>query len=314
MEARNHTLTELAEEYHRNLPARLRQYLKDRGIADPVIDAHLLGWNGWRITIPIPNREGFVAFFKLAKDPADTTDTPKMFATPGANAELYGWEHARAKLEQLLICEGEFDRLVLETHGFAAVTSTGGALTFRPEWAEALHEIPNLYVCFDRDDAGRKGSEQVGRFIPHARIVELPVEVGEGGDVTDFFVRLSRTRDDFLQLLERALPLPPAAPSGSPAPAPPARTPKSDDIAWLKTSVPLEALVGRYFPVRRVGQTFVGRCPFHEDHHPSFVIYPQNQTFHCYGCRAHGDVVTFLMRVEHLTFPEALRVLRELAP
>ena len=138
-------------------------------------------------------------------------------------------------------------------------------------------------------------------------------EVGEGGDVTDFFTRLGRTREDFLQLLERARPLPPAAPSESPAPTPLSRIPKRDDIAWLKASMPLETLVGRYVPVCPVGRTFVGKCPFHDDHHPSFVIYPQTQTFHCYGCQAHGDAFTFLMRVEHLSFPEALHVLRRLA-
>jgi DNA primase len=167
-----------------------------------------LGWNGWRITIPIFNREGQFAFFKLAKDPEDKTDDPKMLATPGTHAELYGWEQVLAKPEQIIVCEGEFDRLALESRGFAAVTSTGGALTFRAEWAEAFREILRVYVCFDNDAAGRAGAEHVARLIPHARIVRLPEEVGEGGDVTDFFVRLGRSPGEFTSLLEAAQPLP----------------------------------------------------------------------------------------------------------
>src|SRR5207249_9112696 len=124
-------------------------------------------------------------FFKLAKDPDDQSESPKMLASPGSRAALYGWEHLRAVPEQLIICEGEFDRLVLEGQDLPAVTSTGGAGVFRREWAKELATIPEVFVCFDRDDAGRAGALRVARMIPGAKIVNLPEEVGEGGDVTD---------------------------------------------------------------------------------------------------------------------------------
>lgn len=309
----NHTLDTLAKTYQDQLPDRLRTYLNTRGITDAIIERHLLGWNGWRITIPIPNRAGFTASFKLAKDPDDTSDAAKMLASAGAPAELYGWEHVRAGLDELVICEGEFDRLVLESHGVAAVTSTAGALTFRPEWADALRTIPTLYVCFDRDEAGRAGVGHLARLLPRLRVVDLPEEVGEGGDVTDFFVRLAHTVDDFRRLLGQAT-APPHSPPPERVPLPPApHLSAQTDVAFLKAAIRLDALVERYLPLRRVGQTFVGRCPFHEDRRPSFTVYPQTQTFHCYGCRAHGDALTFLMKVEHLTFREAVNVLKRLA-
>src|SRR5439155_1780791 len=136
--------------------------------------------------------------------PHDQSDSPKMLATPGGHAELYGWERVLANPEQIIICEGEFDRMVLESRGFAAVTSTGGALTFRPTWAGAFREIPQVYICFDNDGPGQAGAERVARMIPHARLVRLPEEVGDGGDVTDFFVRLGRRREEFIGLLEAA--------------------------------------------------------------------------------------------------------------
>ena len=69
---------DLATEYHRGLPGRIRQYLYRRGIPDLLIDFHLVGWNGSRITIPIFNRQGELAFFKLARDPEDRLPGRKM--------------------------------------------------------------------------------------------------------------------------------------------------------------------------------------------------------------------------------------------
>jgi hypothetical protein len=73
----NQNLTDLARRFHREVPERIRAYLNGRGIPDESIDLNLLGWNGWRITIPIFARHRNVAFFKQAKDPDDKTDSPK---------------------------------------------------------------------------------------------------------------------------------------------------------------------------------------------------------------------------------------------
>src|SRR5262249_54156736 len=158
------------------------------GISDETIDAYLLGWNGWRITIPIYDRDCRVVSFKMAKDPVDHSSSPKMIASLGATVGLYGWEHLVNKRSPLIICEGEFDRLVLEAHGFAAITSTGGPAVFRPEWARELEAVSDVFICFDRDQTGRNGAAVVALMVPHAKIVELPEVVGEGGDVTDYFV------------------------------------------------------------------------------------------------------------------------------
>jgi len=304
----------IARQYHDNLPQRIRDYLRQkRGISDPVIDLRLLGWNGSRITIPIFNQSGGFAFFKLAKDPEDKSDSPKMLTSPGGHAELYGWERILANPEQIIICEGEFDRLALESRGLAAVTSTGGAGTFRPEWAEAFSEIPNVYVCFDNDAAGQTGEERVARLIPHSKIVRLPEEVGESGDVTDFFVRLGKNGEEFEGLLKAAQGLPEGKPTQSSSQDYRVVSAMDEEVDTLKSLVDIEELIARYVPLRRTGQNYcVARCPFHKDRNPSFVVYPQTQSFHCFGCSEHGDVISFLMRMERLTFPEALRVLREI--
>src|SRR5207302_6083398 len=134
---------------------------------------------------------------------------PKMMFSAGAKAELYGWESILKESSSVVICEGEFDRLVLEAQGFPAVTSTAGAGTFRPEWAAEFENINDVYICFDSDEAGRRGATGVGLMIPHAKMVKLPSEVGSKGDITDFFVDLKHSREDFLKLLEEAKPVPP---------------------------------------------------------------------------------------------------------
>jgi DNA primase len=307
----------LAEQYHQALPQRIRDYLKDRGIDDDVIDRHLLGWNGSRITIPIFNRDGELAFFKLAKDPYDLMPGPKIMASKGAYLELYGWDVVLKRPPQIIMCEGEFDRLVLAAQGFDAVTSTGGASGFKPEWGEAFASIPQVYICFDRDAAGRRGALQAARFIPHAKLVELPNDVGTGGDVTDLFVRLGWKREAFLRLLEQATPPPDSPPPVEPAYQP--RNSKTDGllgvrIERLKQSLPIEKVISEYVPLRLSGNKLVGLCPLHDDHNPSLTVYPVTGTFRCYGCGKHGDVINFIQEAEQMSFSQALDTLERAHP
>jgi DNA primase len=301
-----------AELYHDRLPHEIRQYLNARGIPDPTIEEAQLGWHGERITIPVYDREGELVLYKLGKAPHDPSDSPKMlYDPPGVTAELYGWETLRKNPSEVIVCEGEYDRLVLEARGFPAVTGTSGAATFREEWAREIAKVPRVYVCFDNDLAGRKGAERVGGLIPHARTVVLPPEVGDSGDVTDFFVRLGRSREEFRALLAAAVPLPPqVAPDGT---RPASAHSPDPEIRRLKEAVRIEEVVAQYLPLRTSGRTLMARCCFHEDREPSLAVFPETQSFYCFGCGKHGDVLSFLMAVEDLAFPEALRILKHFA-
>ena len=312
----NKNLMDLARKFHADLPDRIRQYLNGRGITDELIEKYFLGWNGWRITIPIFSGQEKVGFFKQARDPEDkSTESPKMIAWPKGHMELYGWDNLASEPSQIIICEGEFDRLVLEANGFRAITSTGGARAFRKEWSKEFEAIPNVYVCFDNDGPGRSGALRVGQIIPHAKIVELPEEVGEGGDITDFFVRLCRAREDFLKLLEEAKPAPMLAPE-TPRLVPKAGNGESRErIERAKNDNPIIQVVSRYVELRPSGSNLTGLCPFHVEKIPSFTVYPNTGKFHCYGCGKHGDVINFLREKEDMNFNQALDALdRFLSP
>ena len=68
-------------------------------------------------------------------------------------------------------------------------------------------------------------------------------------------------------------------------------------------------LIGNYTALKKAGRNFKALCPFHNEKTPSFVVNPDKQIFHCFGCGVGGNAVGFLMRQEHLEFPEAVRFL-----
>lgn len=79
------------------------------------------------------------------------------------------------------------------------------------------------------------------------------------------------------------------------------------DIDAIKQRNPIEEVVARHgVALRPSGTHLTGRCPFHQDEHPSLVVYPETRSFYCFGCRASGDVIDFVRRAEGLSFREAL--------
>lgn len=84
-------------------------------------------------------------------------------------------------------------------------------------------------------------------------------------------------------------------------------------IQELKYHSDVEQVISSYVPLKRAGRNLKGLCPFHSEKTPSFTVYPDSQSFYCFGCGAGGDVVTFVKRVENLEYIEALRLLADRA-
>ncbi|MBL0690920.1 MAG: DNA primase [SAR324 cluster bacterium] len=81
----------------------------------------------------------------------------------------------------------------------------------------------------------------------------------------------------------------------------------------IKDRTDIIALIGGYTNLKQAGRNYIGLCPFHKEKTPSFVVSVDYQNYHCYGCEAHGDVFSFLQRVENLNFFTALSQLAERA-
>lgn len=86
-----------------------------------------------------------------------------------------------------------------------------------------------------------------------------------------------------------------------------------DQVSQIREKIDIVSFIQEFTPLKKLGRNFKANCPFHNEKTPSFVVSPERQIWHCFGCAKGGDVFTFLMEYENMEFPEALRVLAKRA-
>src|SRR5579871_3871949 len=79
----------------------------------------------------------------------------------------------------------------------------------------------------------------------------------------------------------------------------------------VKQQADIVRVVGEYVRLKKSGMNFTGLCPFHQEKTPSFAVHPVKQIYHCFGCGVGGDVFKFVMEMDKITFPEAVRAVAE---
>ena len=80
-------------------------------------------------------------------------------------------------------------------------------------------------------------------------------------------------------------------------------------IDEIRASSNIVDIIGEYVDLKRSGSSYKGLCPFHNEKTPSFTVDEKKQLFHCFGCGVGGDVVSFIMQKEGLSYPESLEFL-----
>ncbi len=86
-----------------------------------------------------------------------------------------------------------------------------------------------------------------------------------------------------------------------------------EQIEEVRSRSDIVSVIGRYVRLKRTGSGYTGLCPFHNEKTPSFHVNPARQMYKCFGCGVGGNVLTFVMEYENLTFPEAMEMLAEQA-
>lgn len=203
----------LIEECQKALPSRIVDYLNTRGISEKTILKYKLGYKyeygkSW-ISIPIKDINGNYSFFKLREDPE--FGKGKITWPNGIEAQIYDWESLLTASGKVLICEGEMDALLMKSEGIQAISGTHGAGTVKDQWLEYFKPELEYFICYDNDNAGKEGAEKFVRKLlrngcKNLHIINLPEEVGEGGDLGDYVVRLGLPIDDLFTKYAKSFP------------------------------------------------------------------------------------------------------------
>jgi DNA primase len=87
----------------------------------------------------------------------------------------------------------------------------------------------------------------------------------------------------------------------------------SKAVEQIKDRLPIADVISSYIKLDRAGSNFKGRCPFHNEKTPSFMVSPERNSYYCFGCQAKGDVFTFVQEFEKVDFKDALKMLADRA-
>lgn len=184
----------------------LRALQEQRGLDRKVIVDSELGWDGDRYTIPVRDEDGTLLNVRRYKMGAESSN--KMLNWTGhGQAQLYRADILRDN-DEIVITEGEMDCILLNQYGIPAVTHTAGAATFRPNWASKFVD-KIVYVCYDNDDAGRKGAAKVNQILNAFAKAVYIMDIGamvptKGADVTDYLHKEGHTATEFAGLMRAA--------------------------------------------------------------------------------------------------------------
>jgi len=180
-----------------------------RGLDEATIKQFRLGYKPAedRISIPIFDEHGRCVNIRgySRHDPLNKINS---YGAGYGKGRLFPIENLFSEEKDILLCEGEFDAILANQMGYNAVTATIGAGNWKGRWNN-LFSRKNVYICYDNDEAGKLGAEKVGKqLIKKARKVKI-IDLGQkmdinGGDITDFFVELGKTKEDFDELLSKS--------------------------------------------------------------------------------------------------------------
>lgn len=325
--------------------SQYREWLKwlteERHISLQVIEESGLFMNYADLSIPVRDIDGKLLFYKHRRS-FKTDKGIKYRYDKGAKAALFGAETLKEILiGSTVICtESELDSLSLRSIGYNAVSTTGGAGTWREEW-NALLDGFNIVILYDADKAGILGAIRVASMVPNAKIAWLPVQYGK--DPTEVIHSgnidsLKRSIDDAkmyyvpsqndtlrleaLKRLQKVL-----LNERRDCLADSSKTPFHIDIvlSWVEEEIEGEKKIertvnkgvdmgteierARTFPIKnliKVRKDGFAICLFHKEKTPSMKVYTDHA--YCFGsCSKRYDAIDIFMQINGCSFKEAIK-------
>lgn len=182
--------------YNKNITKEIREYLNNRWITDDIIqEKQLWYWSfygsNW-IVIPIRDKNKNIVNLKLRRDPYGIDWNKYAFYPGWTSAILYGSENLVNNDDYIVICEWEFDQMILEKEWILAITTTGWAGTFKEDWIAQLEWLQKIYVCYDNDLAGEKWMQELTTKLKlrysEKRIYSINIVKDWCKDVSDYFM------------------------------------------------------------------------------------------------------------------------------
>ena len=85
----------------------------------------------------------------------------------------------------------------------------------------------------------------------------------------------------------------------------------ADVVDDIKSRLGIEEVVSQYVQLKKFGRNLKGLCPFHGEKTPSFVVSPEKQICHCFGCNKGGDIYAFIQEIEGVSFVESMQILAD---
>lgn len=186
---------------------------KIRGIHPNIIRKYHIGRDEYRITVPIYNEAGTLVNIRRFAPPPRTEGHPKWVAHLSGDGTplLYPFSiiDETPYGNEMFIVEGEWDRHLMESQGFSAITNTGNVSTWCDEWTHMLsrYKIRIIYDVNDKlEDLGQRqawlrASEFLAAGCQDIKVISLPIS-DVGGDLTDWFMKYKKTAKDLRKLVD----------------------------------------------------------------------------------------------------------------
>ena len=268
------------------------------------------------IAFPVYNERGDFSFNKYRRSP-EKDDGAKYTYDKGGSISLYGW-HLAKDSDKILITEGEKDCLVAWSHNIPAVTSTGGAMSFQPEWIEML-EGKTVIVCFDNDRAGGQGMAKVYKmFEGKCKLMFSPERAGVK-DISDYVIgggdlhklmRTAKVIDDVEDDRNEKISMWKSTWFHDQLINEKEETERRKKTIRTDKNFGSDMEKAKAFPIPQIIDFVKGKamCPFHNERTASLHYYEETNTTYCFGgCGKSFDAVDIYQKKFDVTVKTAIK-------